>query len=121
VRAFLDARTFPSFERTRISERGGGRCPTGAVAKNLPGYNRDDRLSDVGAAASWEIDPFGGLPARPIASTQAAADKTGIPEPRSVGSNTSALFFPARLQPLSKTDGSSNCTQVSSSIFLRRD
>lgn len=35
--------------------------PLGAIGKNLPGYNRDQRLYDVGAAASWEIDLFGGL------------------------------------------------------------
>lgn len=35
--------------------------PIGAIGKNLPGYNRDQRLYDVGAAASWEIDLFGGL------------------------------------------------------------
>jgi NodT family efflux transporter outer membrane factor (OMF) lipoprotein len=35
--------------------------PLGAIAKNLPGYNRDQRVYDVGAKASWEIDLFGGL------------------------------------------------------------
>nr|WP_295741867.1 TolC family protein [uncultured Acidocella sp.] len=35
--------------------------PLGEIGKNLPGYNRDQRLYDVGAAASWEIDLFGGL------------------------------------------------------------
>ncbi len=33
----------------------------GTVASSLPGYNRDFREYDVGAAASWEIDLFGGL------------------------------------------------------------
>lgn len=33
----------------------------GEIGKNLPRYNRDVRLYDVGAAASWEIDLFGGL------------------------------------------------------------
>jgi NodT family efflux transporter outer membrane factor (OMF) lipoprotein len=35
--------------------------PLGRIAKNLPGYNRYQRSYDVGAAASWEIDLFGGL------------------------------------------------------------
>jgi NodT family efflux transporter outer membrane factor (OMF) lipoprotein len=35
--------------------------PLGQIGKALPGYNRDQRLYDVGAAASWEIDLFGGL------------------------------------------------------------
>lgn len=35
--------------------------PTGAIARHFPGYNRDQSLYDVGAAASWEIDLFGGL------------------------------------------------------------
>lgn len=35
--------------------------PIGEIGKTLPGYNRDQRLYDVGAAASWEIDLFGGL------------------------------------------------------------
>ncbi len=55
--------------------------PIGTVASTLPGYNRDQREYDVGAAASWEIDLFGGLrrgveAAR--AETQAAeADQMG--------------------------------------------
>lgn len=35
--------------------------PLGKIGGNLPGYHRDQRLYDVGAAASWEIDLFGGL------------------------------------------------------------
>jgi NodT family efflux transporter outer membrane factor (OMF) lipoprotein len=35
--------------------------PIGAIGRHLPGYARDQRLYDVGAAASWEIDLFGGL------------------------------------------------------------
>ncbi len=35
--------------------------PVGRIAKTLPGYNRDQRDYDVGAAASWEIDLAGGL------------------------------------------------------------
>jgi len=35
--------------------------PLGEVARTLPGYNRYQRVYDVGAAASWEIDLFGGL------------------------------------------------------------
>jgi NodT family efflux transporter outer membrane factor (OMF) lipoprotein len=35
--------------------------PIGAVARHLPGYQRDQSEYDVGAGASWEIDLFGGL------------------------------------------------------------
>jgi hypothetical protein len=34
--------------------------PIGQIAKSFPGYSRDQRLYDVGAQASWEIDLFGG-------------------------------------------------------------
>jgi len=35
--------------------------PIGAMAHHLPGFKRDQSEYDVGAAASWEIDLFGGL------------------------------------------------------------
>jgi NodT family efflux transporter outer membrane factor (OMF) lipoprotein len=35
--------------------------PIGTIGRHLPGYERDQRLYDVGAAASWEIDLAGGL------------------------------------------------------------
>lgn len=35
--------------------------PVGAVARQLPGFERDQSEYDAGAAASWEIDLFGGL------------------------------------------------------------
>ena len=35
--------------------------PLGKVARAFPGYHRDERIYDVGAAASWEIDLAGGL------------------------------------------------------------
>ena len=35
--------------------------PIGAVASHLPRFKRDQSKYDVGAAASWEIDLFGGL------------------------------------------------------------
>jgi NodT family efflux transporter outer membrane factor (OMF) lipoprotein len=35
--------------------------PLGRLASAFPGYNRDQQLYDVGAAASWEIDIAGGL------------------------------------------------------------
>jgi NodT family efflux transporter outer membrane factor (OMF) lipoprotein len=35
--------------------------PLGSLARGLPGYNRDQREYSLGAAASWEIDLFGGL------------------------------------------------------------
>jgi NodT family efflux transporter outer membrane factor (OMF) lipoprotein len=48
--------------------------PTGAIAHHLPGYDRNQSLYDVGAAASWEIDLFGGLSrAAEAASAEAQA------------------------------------------------
>jgi NodT family efflux transporter outer membrane factor (OMF) lipoprotein len=35
--------------------------PLGTISKNLPGYNRYQREYNVGPAASWELDLFGGL------------------------------------------------------------
>lgn len=35
--------------------------PFGSLAKTFPGYSRDQREYTVAAAASWEIDLFGGL------------------------------------------------------------
>jgi len=35
--------------------------PIGEIGRNLPGYQRGVDVYDVGAAASWEIDLFGGL------------------------------------------------------------
>ncbi|MHB8814805.1 MAG: efflux transporter outer membrane subunit [Steroidobacteraceae bacterium] len=35
--------------------------PLGSIARSLPGFKRDQSEYDVGAAASWEIDLFGGL------------------------------------------------------------
>ncbi len=53
----------------------------GKIESALPGINRDQRLYDVGAAASWEIDLFGGLrrsAAAAHAEAQAAeADRLG--------------------------------------------
>src|SRR6185437_14810423 len=35
--------------------------PLGSIARHLPGFERDPSEYDVGAAASWEIELFGGL------------------------------------------------------------
>jgi len=35
--------------------------PIGSIARHLPGFQRDQSQYEVGAAASWEIDLFGGL------------------------------------------------------------
>src|SRR6185437_1180562 len=35
--------------------------PLGSIARDLPGFRRDQSEYDAGAAASWEIDLFGGL------------------------------------------------------------
>jgi len=35
--------------------------PLGKIASNFPGYRRNQQVYDLGPAASWEIDVFGGL------------------------------------------------------------
>ncbi len=57
------AQLLPSagFDAQAAAEHQSLYSPIGAIGKNLPGYNRDQRLYDVDAAASWEIDLFGGL------------------------------------------------------------
>jgi NodT family efflux transporter outer membrane factor (OMF) lipoprotein len=35
--------------------------PIGAIARDLPGYRRDQRSYDVGVGAAWEVDMFGGV------------------------------------------------------------
>lgn len=55
-------------------ERQSLESPLGSIARHLPGYDRDHSLYDVGAAASWEIDLFGGLSrAAEAASAEAQA------------------------------------------------
>lgn len=59
--------------------------PIGEIAKNLPGYSRDQRLYDVGAEASWEIDLFGGL----RRATQAARAEAQAAEAERLGTRVS--------------------------------
>jgi len=60
---------YASSARTRASLE----SPTGAIASNFPGYNRNVTLNDVGVSASWEIDLFGGLQ-RGLEATNAEAE-----------------------------------------------
>ncbi|MGF6602994.1 NodT family efflux transporter outer membrane factor (OMF) lipoprotein [Paraburkholderia sp. GAS448] len=46
--------------------------PLGALASTFPGYSRDQREYNVGAAASWEIDLAGGLRRSAAAATDEA-------------------------------------------------
>ena len=57
------AQLLPSFDATgqATAQRQSLQSPIGEVVRGLPGYNRDQRIYDVGAAASWEIDLAGGL------------------------------------------------------------
>jgi NodT family efflux transporter outer membrane factor (OMF) lipoprotein len=57
----------------------------GEVASTFPGYNRNQRLYDVGAAASWEIDLFGGL----RRGAQAARAEAQAAEAQQVGTRIS--------------------------------
>jgi NodT family efflux transporter outer membrane factor (OMF) lipoprotein len=44
-----------------LAERQSLESPFGALARDVPGFNRDEREYTFGPAASWEIDLFGGL------------------------------------------------------------
>ena len=57
------ARLLPSFDASAQAswQHQSLESPTGSIAGNFPGYDRDQSLYDVGVAASWEIDLFGGL------------------------------------------------------------
>ena len=56
--------------------------PFGRIGSAFPGYNRDQRLYDVGLAASWEIDVAGGLrrgkEAADATAQVAGADQAGV-------------------------------------------
>lgn len=47
--------------------------PIGEIGRHLPGYERQVPLYDLGAAASWEIDLFGGLRRQREAARASAA------------------------------------------------
>jgi NodT family efflux transporter outer membrane factor (OMF) lipoprotein len=55
--------------------------PIGAIAHDLPGYERDQRLYDVDVGARWEIDLFGGL----RRGAEAARDETDAAESAQLG------------------------------------
>ena len=56
--------------------------PIGTIARHLPGYERNQTLSDFGTVASWEVDLFGGLRRGAEAATAqaeaAAAEHVGV-------------------------------------------
>jgi NodT family efflux transporter outer membrane factor (OMF) lipoprotein len=57
------AQLLPSFDASAQAsrQRQSLESPTGAIASNFPGYDLNQSLYGAGAAASWEIDLFGGL------------------------------------------------------------
>jgi NodT family efflux transporter outer membrane factor (OMF) lipoprotein len=57
------AQLLPTFDATaQVSKTHVSlQSPIGAIARNLPDFNRNRSLYDIGGAASWEIDLFGGL------------------------------------------------------------
>ena len=50
--------------------------PIGAIAHDLPGYHRNQRLYDAGVGAAWETDLFGGLKR----GAEAARDEAQVAE-----------------------------------------
>ena len=77
------AELLPTFDATAQATalRQSLESPLGRIGGALPGYNRDQRLYDVGTAASWEIDVAGGLrrgkEAADAVAQAAQADLTG--------------------------------------------
>jgi NodT family efflux transporter outer membrane factor (OMF) lipoprotein len=72
--------------------------PIGSIARGFPGYDRDQRVYDVGAAASWEIDLFGGLrrgsEAARAEAQAAEADRMGVRV--SVAADVADAYFRVR-------------------------
>lgn len=68
------AALLPSFDLSAQAsrQRQSLESPTGAIGRNLPGYDRNQSLYDAGVAASWEIDLFGGLQRAAEAATAEA-------------------------------------------------
>ena len=61
--------------------------PTGRVAGTLPGFDRNQSYLDLGVAASWEIDLFGGL----RHGAQAAAEEVQAAEAERLGTRVSIV------------------------------
>jgi NodT family efflux transporter outer membrane factor (OMF) lipoprotein len=61
--------------------------PLGSIARDLPGFKRDQSQYDVGAAASWEIDLFGGL----RRSAQAARAEAQAAEAEQLGTRITVV------------------------------
>jgi NodT family efflux transporter outer membrane factor (OMF) lipoprotein len=55
--------------------------PLGVIAKNFPGYERDQTLYDADVGAQWEIDLFGGL----RRGAEAARDEAQAAEAQQLG------------------------------------
>src|SRR5215831_2137546 len=57
------ARLLPTFDATASASfiHDSLESPISSIGRHLPGFHRDASLYDLGAAASWEIDLFGGL------------------------------------------------------------
>jgi NodT family efflux transporter outer membrane factor (OMF) lipoprotein len=72
--------------------------PIGEIGRHLPGYQRDTPLYDLGAAASWEIDLFGGLRrAREAAHADARASEALADAVRlSVSADAADAYLQAR-------------------------
>src|SRR5882724_603513 len=61
--------------------------PTGRVAGTLPGFDRNQSYLDLGVAASWEIDLFGGL----RHGAQAASEEVQAAEAEHLGTRVSIV------------------------------
>jgi NodT family efflux transporter outer membrane factor (OMF) lipoprotein len=72
--------------------------PIGEIGRNLPGYNRNQKLYDADVGAQWEIDLFGGL----HRGAEAARDEAEAAEAQQLGVRVSVVadaadaYFQAR-------------------------
>ncbi|CAN7632705.1 efflux transporter outer membrane subunit [Paraburkholderia terricola] len=83
VAAGAGAQLLPTldFDATGTAEHQSLLSPVGTIARTFPGYSRDQREYNVGAAASWEIDLAGGL----RRSAAAARDEVQAAEAEQLG------------------------------------
>ncbi|HMA48783.1 MAG TPA: efflux transporter outer membrane subunit [Magnetospirillaceae bacterium] len=72
--------------------------PTGAIAKNFPGYERYQSDYTLGAAASWEIDLAGGLRrgAEAAGAEVQAAEAAGVATRISIAAEVADAYFRLR-------------------------
>lgn len=72
--------------------------PVGAIGRNLPGYDPNQALFDLGISSSWEIDVFGGLRrgAEAASAEAEAAEAARLGTRISVAADAADAYFQIR-------------------------